>query len=111
MSYVQIEIGGKTRGLKYNQLAVELMAQYNDNQTTSAIIYAMVYAGLRGNDYVKRNEPDYTFEDVCDWVDTMDNKQDNLNLVAATLNESKSWQSLVKDGQELIEADESKKKV
>jgi hypothetical protein len=111
MSYIQIDIGGKTRGLKFNQLAIELMAQYNDSETTTSIIYAMVYAGLRGNDYVKRIEPDYTFEQVCDWVDTMENKQSNLDVVAATLNESQSWKSLVKDGKELIETDESKKKV
>lgn len=114
MSYIQIDIGGKTRGLKFNQLAIELMAQYNDNQTATSVIYAMFYAGLRGNDYVKRIESDYTFEEVCEWVDTMDNRQNNINAVAVALNESQSWKTLVNEGKEMTESnadDADKKKV
>lgn len=111
MSYVQIEIGGKLRGLKFNQLAIELMAEYNDNQTATSVLYSMVYAGLRGNDYVKRVDPEYSFEDVCDWVDGMDDKQQKLDKIAAALNESQIWKSLVSDGVEKYQEGPGKKKM
>lgn len=101
MSYLQIEIGGQTRGLKFNQLAIEIMALHNDTETTSGFIYACIYGGLKGNAYVKREEFTHTFEEVCDWVDTMPNKTETMELVSKTLNETQVWQDLVKKGQEI----------
>lgn len=69
MSYIQIELGGKLRGLKFNQLAIEIAAEYRAGDSSAVIGYAVVYGGLRGNSYVKREEPDYTFENVTDWLD------------------------------------------
>lgn len=109
MSYLQIEIGGKTRGLKYNQLAIEVMAKYNDTETASAFMYALIYGGLRGNTYVKREEPDYTFEDVCDWVDNLENKNEIILEATNKLTETQLFKNLVKDnGEEVVE---DKKKV
>lgn len=108
MSYIQVNIGGKERGLKFNQLAIELMSQYNDSNTTTGFIYAMVYAGLRGSTYVKREEPDYTFEQVCDWVDELENKEKVVNDISAVLTETQIWKQLVKKGEEVTE-DEKKK--
>ena len=109
MSYIKITIGGKERGLKFNQLAIELMSQYNDSNTTTGFVYALFYAGLRGNSYVKREEPDYTFENVCDWVDVLENKEKVINDVSAVLTETEVWKTLVKKGDEINE--EEKKKV
>ena len=107
MSYLQIEIGGKKRGLKFNQLAIELISQHNTSGTNTGFIYAMIYAGLKGNSYVKNEEPDYTFEQACDWVDEMDNKSDVITKVTNTMTETQIWKSLVKEGTEL----QDKKKV
>lgn len=72
MSYIQVEIGGKQRGLKFNQMAVITMTKYLDFENLAATYgYALVYAGLVANCYVKREEPDFTFEQVCDWVETL----------------------------------------
>ena len=72
MSYIQLEIGGKQRGLKFNQMAVITMTNYLDfNNLAATYGYALVYAGLVANCYVKREEPDFTFEQVCDWVETL----------------------------------------
>ena len=70
MTYTQIEIGGKLRGLKFNQMTVVTMTQYLafDNVPAS-YPYALVYAALYANCYVKREEVDFTFEQVCEWVD------------------------------------------
>jgi hypothetical protein len=109
MSYLQIELGGKTRGLKFNQLAIELIAKNNDAETLSAYMYSVVYGGLRGNSYVKREEVDYTFEDVCDWVDNLDNKEEVMIKVSNTLAETQTFKKLISSNEEAKE--ESKKKV
>jgi hypothetical protein len=106
MSYTTIELGGKTRGLKFNQLAIELIGQYNDSSTTTGFLYAMVYAGLKGNAYVKREELDATFEQVCDWVDEMPNKDTVVGDTTKVLAETQIWKDLVKQGEE---AEEKKK--
>ena len=72
MSYIQLEIGGKQRGLKFNQMAVITMTKYLDFDNLAATYgYALVYSGLVANCYVKREEIDFTFEQVCDWVETL----------------------------------------
>jgi hypothetical protein len=108
MSYIQIEIGGKLRGLKFNQLAIEIISQYNDSQTQSGFLYSMVYGGLRGNSYVKREEPDYSFEDVCDWIDNMENKEQAVIEVTNAMTESQIWKEVVKKGQETSEEEKKK---
>jgi len=108
MSYLQLELGGKLRGLKFNQLAIEIISTHNDNSTNSAFMYAMIYGGLMGNSYVKREEPDYTFEEVCDWVDEMANKNDAITKVTEVLTSTQVWKNLVKAGEQI---EEEKKKV
>jgi len=109
MSYIQINLGGKSRGLKFNQLAIEVISTYNDAQTSSGFLYAMIYGGMKGNSYVKREEADYTFEEVCDWVDVMENKEEVIKNVTACMTETQIWKQLVAKGQEVIE-EEGKKK-
>lgn len=108
MSYTQITIGGKERGLKFNQLAIELIAKYNSTDTASAFIYALFYGGLMGNLYVKREEADFTFEQVCDWVDEMPNKNESITKATDALTGTQIWKDLVKAGEEISE---EKKKV
>lgn len=110
MSFIQINIGGKDRGLKFNQLALELLAKYNDTQTTSAFVYAMIYGGLRGASYVKHEEPDYTFENVCDWVDNLADKDTKILEVTNVMTSTNMWQELLKKNKEIEEATEEEKK-
>lgn len=109
MSYIQIDIGGKLRGLKFNQLAIEIISTHNDTATNTGFLYAMIYGGLRGNSYVKREEPDYDFEKVCDWVDEMSNKEEEIVKITACLTETQIWKELVKKGQEVKEEADKKK--
>lgn len=110
MSYIQIDIGGKTRGLKFNQLAIELINQYNDLQSTSAFVYAMIYGGLRGNSYVKREEPDYTFENVCDWVDGLKDKANIISQISKAMTETELWKELTNNSEEKKEEEKEGKK-
>jgi len=94
MSYLQINIGGKLRGLKFNQLAIEILGTHSDSKTTTGFVYAMIYAGLKGNSYVKLEEPDYTFEEVCDWIDVMEDKEKVILDVTNTMTSTQSWKDL-----------------
>lgn len=74
MSYIKVLFpDGKERGLKFNNLAVgEFFKNIQWDRYNETANYAMVWAGLYGNSYAKREEPDYTFEQVMDWVDVME---------------------------------------
>jgi hypothetical protein len=109
MSYIQIALGGEQRGLKFNQLAIEIIASYNDNATNTGFLYAMIYGGLRGATYVKREEAIYTFEDVCDWVDAMPDKEQTVKKITDALTETQIWKDLVKQGAEIVAEGEKKK--
>jgi hypothetical protein len=108
MSYITINLGGKSRGLKFNQMAIELIGQYNDAQTTTGFLYAMIYGGLKGNAYVKREELELTFEEVCDLIDEMPNKEVMAQNISKVLADTQIWKDLVKKGEEI---EEDKKKV
>jgi hypothetical protein len=72
MSYIQLEIGGKLRGLKFNKLALnQMQVNINWEMYDATAKYGLIYGGLVGNNFVKQVENDFTFEDVCDWVDMM----------------------------------------
>ncbi len=71
-NYVQINLGGQLRGLKFNQGAhAEIQSRYKEGQNETFISYIVIYGGLLGNCFVKEIEPDFTFENVCDWADQM----------------------------------------
>ena len=115
-NYIQIEIGGKLRGLKFNQLALEV---YNENidyeRPMASAVYATFYAGLLGNCYVKKVEPDFTFEQVTDWVDeifTVDKKE--IEKVCKVWEETNVYKDWLREWDEklalLMEPDKKPKK-
>ena len=74
--YIQVQILGRKRGVKFGMIAVQqitLEAQKLGKVLGVSLDFAMVpvivYWGLYNNCYVKREEPDFTFEDVSDFVD------------------------------------------
>lgn len=109
MSYLQIEIGGKLRGWKVNQLAVEIWSHHMPFDLVlvdSAMLYAVVYGGLRGNSVVKNEDPDYTFEKVTEWVDEMPKvKRKELSQQLQELfAESNSYKEWLEDYKERLHA-------
>lgn len=72
MSYIQLNIGGQPRGLKFNKLALlEMQSKTDWARIDKTSAYALIWGGMVGNAYVKQTEIDFTFEQVCDWVDEM----------------------------------------
>ncbi len=74
--YIAVSILGRVRGLKFGMIAVQQINQ--DAQKLGlklgasvdlAMVPVIVYWGLFNNCYVKREDPDFTFEDVADFVD------------------------------------------
>lgn len=83
MSRIEINIGGKIRGWKANQLTVELFSKFvKQDGIEITSLYAAVYSGLMADLYVNRAEPDFTFADVCDWVDAIYEGKD-LSIISA----------------------------
>ena len=74
--YIQIDILGKMRGLKFGMIAVQQITQeaqklgkYLGPSVDFAMVAVIVYWGMYNNCHVKREDPDFTFEDVSDYVD------------------------------------------
>lgn len=98
MSYVQIEIGGQLRGLKFNNYAIEQMLLKQGSGSEAESTYAMVYGGLRGNSYAKEEEVTYTWENVIDWVDELivaDKGEEQIGKVLKAMTESQLYKKYV----------------
>ena len=74
--YIQADVLGRRRGLKFGMLAAQrimLEAQKLNAQLGAEIdlvlVPVIIYWGLFNNCYNKREDPDFTFEDVSEWVD------------------------------------------
>ena len=101
MIYIQINLGGKERGLKFNQMSVITMTKYLDFENIPATYgYAIVYAGLVANCYVKREEPDFTFEQICDLVDEM--SLDDITKVRDCFEATQVFKSLLPKEEEVM---------
>ena len=94
--YIQIDILGKMRGLKFGMIAVQQItheAQKLGKVLGSSVDYAMVavivYWGLYNNCHVKREDPDFTFEDVSDYVDEHITETEKFQSVVQCFYESK----------------------
>ncbi len=77
MSYVQVNMGGKLRGMKFNKMAQLIVSEKVVPGNTMSGVYALVYAGLSANCYVKGEPEDFTFEQVCDWADELSAEDSN----------------------------------
>lgn len=109
MNYVQVNIGGQLRGLKFNELAyTEFYSKVDLNNYVGTFNYAAVWSGLMSNAYVKREEFTVTFETVCEWVDEM-SREDKLK-VQTTFVDTAYFKQAVKDG-EAVQPAKKKKSV
>lgn len=104
MSYLQIEIGGKLRGLKFNQGTVILMNAELDKmklegqERLAFAAPALLYAALRSNSIIKRTEfvdevegkeTPITFEMVSDWFDKL--PEDSITKILNCFTETQDF--------------------
>ena len=95
MSYIKVKFpDGVERGLKFNQLAINTLLTTADLSDWNATAnYAMVWGGLRGNAFVKREELGLDFEQVCDFVELM--SSEDLASIDKALQESIAYQKAI----------------
>jgi hypothetical protein len=84
MSYLQIEIGGEKRGLKFDIGTLKCLEKLYDvdpfnfktesNSMADLLPYAtkIVHAGLVRNSVVKKEAVEFTAEQIDEWVSEMD---------------------------------------
>lgn len=115
MNFIEIELGGKLRGLKFNNYAIEQFQRKmfkNESALTegsnAATVYGIFFAGLTANCFTNDVEVDFTYKEVEDWVDeaTDDDVKKVCDLFAET-NVYKKWLDKVK---EAVKSETDKKK-
>src|ERR1035437_7086853 len=117
MSYIQIELGGKSRGLKFNNRAIDAYwGKINFKEVEGSSVYAAIYAGLIGNDIAKGiQNSDYDYELVTEWVDELENNNpDSLGEALKMFTESQSYKSKLEKIQKysmLLQNNNEKKKM
>lgn len=124
MSYIQIELGplkkdeqgneipGSNKyGLKFNNYGLEIMAT-KMGSSAIAFSYAMIYGGLRGNSYAKEQEPEYSFEQVIDWIDNTPKSERvaMIEQVTKVMTETQNYKELIESGSEVIENESQEEK-
>jgi hypothetical protein len=67
--YTEITINGRKAGLKFNMYAIEQFETIKGRNGNIKNFTTIIWAGILGNAYVKQIEPEFTFEEVCDWLD------------------------------------------
>jgi len=74
--YMQADILGRKRGIKFGTIAIRQITLYSEKNGKAlgetldlALIPIIVYWGLFNNCYIKQEDPDFTFEDVVEFVD------------------------------------------
>ena len=102
MSYIQVEMGGKLKGMKFNKYAEDILRKKVQPDNLLSGIYSLVYSGLVANCFVKQIAQDFTFEEVCDWVDQLSDEV--LLQIHTAFRESDSY----KKGQALIDEQAAK---
>ncbi len=102
-NYIQIEMGGKPRGLKFNQGALIIFQSKIDKlNAVATTAYALVWAGLKANAFVKEEEFTETFEQVCEWVDEMN--EETISKIIACFNKTQEFQkAVIPDSKKKIE--------
>jgi len=106
--YIQADILGRTRGLKFGMLAVQQIGMemqklgkvFGDNSIDLAAVPVIIYWGLFNNCYIKREDPDFTFEDVSDFVDENINTPEIFTPILKAFYDSKFIQPTTPSNQE-----------
>ena len=110
---MDIKIGGKIRGVKFNQLSLEELIKNNlSGMEGVGATYAIVHAGLVGSSFVRREEIDYTFENVADWIDEISMSEEGIKIISEVISafvESTAYKNLIP--KEALRPQDNKKKM
>lgn len=116
MNYIELNLGGQLRGLKFNNAAVDTYWQrVHLTEIAASTVYATIYAGLIGNDIANGQQSTFTFKDVSEWVDELYNEDESkikeaCDLFAETDSYKKRLEKIKDKVRALREEGEVKKK-
>lgn len=81
--YIQIEINGKTVGLKFTMWALEKINQLRQQSSDSQFwnLTAMVYAGYLNNCRRKNEPPEFTLQDIDFFLDDCFSSEEGKKLI------------------------------
>lgn len=108
--YIQIDLGGKLRSLKFNMHAIEIISE-RGTTTEHGNLAAFIYGGLCGNSFAKSGGTnpicEESFEEILDWAeDILISKNEELKKqIVQAFNESKPIKAVFEKAEE-----EAKKK-
>ena len=96
MSYCKINIRGKERGLKFNQIAILEIGERNEKckfergslQYEFYSTVSILFAGLRGCAFAKDEEEDFKWEDCVEWAENL-SSEDKLKMIEALTSSEK----------------------
>ena len=97
IGYIQAHVLGRMRGLKFGMIALQQISLESaklgkvlGSSVDIAMVPVIVYWGLWNNCYVKREDPDFDFEAVANWVDDNVTKPELLTPIIECLYQSRS---------------------
>lgn len=112
--YIQLDLGGKKRGVKlgnyalleYSRLNGTGVIEFNDENPIK-LCSDLVYCGLKNNAYIKKEIVDFTLDDVIIWVDDMPIQQIN-DIIDLFQNSIKASNSVIEIQQAMDDEKASK---
>ncbi len=91
MSYIEITIGGKTRGLRFGQAThAEIVSRSEGVTNTTLGAYIVIFCGLFINCSLKGLEVDFTLENVAEWADKL--SEEDMNKISSAYNSTLEFQ-------------------
>jgi len=113
MSYIQIEIGGKQRGLKFSQgtlmLFQDSIKSYDEAEKKAFASHKLVWAALKTNSIIKGEDVDFSFADVFDWVESL--SEEVLLKIHAAFKESQGFAKDLPEDKKKVKIKTTKKAV
>lgn len=104
--FIETELGGKKRGLLFNQISLEVFTKnINAEALESSAVYATFFAGLIGNCTAEREHVDFTYKDVMGWVDELykdENGKNEIKKVCDLWAETHTWKDWLVQFQEKL---------
>lgn len=73
--YINVELGGENRGIKFgNRALLDVMAKHQitgNIKFSFDLVVDLVFFGMVNNCMIKKQNPDFTEDQVTEWVDDM----------------------------------------
>lgn len=110
-----VEINGKAVGLKFNRYAIEQGNAVKGGTSLYKNIIGQIWGGIQGFAFAKQVDSPVDFEEVVDWVDSLDLSGDpdkEFEKITEAFQSSFIYKNLlpkVEENQEIKELDEEKK--